>query len=197
MFSPRTLRATLRKAPPAWFIAYRGPLFRVLPDRNPHHATETNPAKAYRYNAANSFHVLYASVERDTAQMESRRLFETAAGLATVMDTYHLAIMHTEVHRLLNLNHSDVLSALGSSTQELTGSWRSYLLDEALAPTQQLGAAAFSSDAVSGLWAPSAYATEENPRRNVVLFLDRLLGDEYRSLVGFEVLTPPAAYSHS
>ena len=91
------------------------------------------------------------------------------------MDTYHLAVIRAEVHRLLNLNHPDVLSSLGTTTQELTGSWRAYLLNEALAPTQQLGAAAFDSDAVSGLWAPSAYATEENPRRNVVLFLDRLL----------------------
>lgn len=90
MFTMRTLRAALRRAPPDWFIAFRGPLFRVLPSRTPSHAIETNPARAYRYNASGAFRVLYASVDRETAQLESRRLVETAAGLAGMIDAYTL-----------------------------------------------------------------------------------------------------------
>lgn len=190
MFAQRTLRAKLLAAPHAWFTAFHGPLFRVLPDRNPLHATETNPAKAYRYNAANSFRVLYASPDRKTAQFESRRLVETATGLAGITDTYQVAVLNTQVNRLLNLQNPDVLKGLGTTLQELTGSWRVYLLGSTLAPTQQLGAAAFASRTVSGLWAPSSYATDTEPRSNVVLFLDRLLADEDLSLVKYEEVTP-------
>ena len=190
MFTQRTLRAALRKAPPAWLIAFRGPLFRALPTRNPLHATETNPANAYRYNVANSFRVLYASVDRETAQLESRRLVETAAGLAGITSTYHLAVVNTEVRRLLNLHNPEVLTGLGTSVQELTGSWRAYLLNDTPAPTQELGAASFASGTVSGLWVPSSYTTKEHARTNVVLFLDRLLDDEYRSLIGYEAIRP-------
>ncbi len=130
MFTMRTLQAALGRAPPDWFIAFRGPLLRVLPNRTPSHAIETNPTRAYRYNASGAFRVLYASVDRETAQLESRRLVETVAGLAVVIDAYHVAVLCTEVRRLLNLRNGDVLRALGTSTQELTGSWRPYLLEE-------------------------------------------------------------------
>ncbi len=189
MFTTRTLRAALRRAPPDWFITFHGPLFRVLPTRIPSHAIETNPTRAYRYNAAAAFRVLYASVDRETAQLESRRLVETTVGLAGVIDAYHIPVLRTEVRRLLNLCKVDVLTALGTSTQELTRSWRAYLLEEKRAPTHLLGAAAVGSGMVSGFWAPSSYATAENPRTNVVLFLDCLLADEYRSLVGYEAIT--------
>jgi hypothetical protein len=79
---------------------------------------------------------------------------------------------------ILDLCHSSVQSALGTSLQELTGDW-AYLQEEhlhgrgALPSTQLLGRAAYDSGVIVGFRHPSAKNVGKGV--GIVVFADRLV----------------------
>lgn len=84
--------------------------------------------------------------------------------------------VQVDLHAVLDLSRDDVLARLGTSFQEVTGSWRVYN-DGREAPTQLLGRAAYESGCFEGVVYPCSRSLSDPTRYCLVVFWERLQSD--------------------
>jgi RES domain-containing protein len=118
-----------------------------------------------RYNAPETFPVLYTADSQMTALLETEALFMTADGQlrGVPRDSDLILTLECTLVRVLHLTVPDLYADLGTSAKELVSSAPSRFILNArkrLTPTQQLGMACFRSGRISALKVPSA----QNPK---------------------------------
>ncbi len=155
----RLLRA-LETAP---VVPFTGFVYRIIPERH-----RDSPLSAIgsvrsggRYNAPNSFPVLYCADSQMTALLEVEALFATADGQlkGAPRDPDLVLSLSCRLARVLDLTDEHFLKELGTTREELTSPTPSRFILNARGeetPTQTLGAACSFSGSVSALKVPSA-----------------------------------------
>lgn len=124
-----------------------------------------------RYNPPGEFDVLYLAEDPITALAEARVLVDPTGQMLHRPDSRVILAVKYRLEAVLDLADPSNLSALGTSTQELTGDWEGYELAGQAAPTQELGMAAYQSGQFQALRYPSA---QNRQRFNFAVFRDRL-----------------------
>lgn len=114
-----------------------------------------------RYNAPNSFPILYCADSQMTAMLEVEALFTTADGLlrGAPRDPDLVLSIHCELARVLDLTDARFLGVLGLTRDELVSPTPSRFILNARGeqtPTQTLGAACSFNGRISALKVPSA-----------------------------------------
>jgi RES domain-containing protein len=154
------LLGALEKAP---VEPYSGYVYRIIAER-----FRDSPLSALgsvrlggRYNAPNSFPVLYCAGSQLTAMLEVQALFTTADGelYGAPRDPDLVLSLCCELLRVLDLTDDPFYSELGTSHDELVSSKPSRFILNARGeqtPLQMLGAACASSGRISALKVPSA-----------------------------------------
>ncbi len=160
MHSVEKIIAVLERAPLAPYIE---PSYRVIADR-----WRDNPLSAIgsferggRYNAPQTFPVLYTADSQMTALLEAEALFTTADGQlrGAPRDPDLILTLECSLLRVLDLTVPDLYSPLGTTFDELVSAMPSRFILNArkrLTPTQQLGTACFRSGRISAVKVPSA-----------------------------------------
>jgi RES domain-containing protein len=137
-----------------------------------------------RYNAPNSFPVLYCADNQITALMEVEALFTTADGqLRGVPRNPDLILtIQCALSRVLDLTVDDLYADLGTSFNELVSFTPSRFIANArgeLTPTQVLGAACSFSGNISAIKVPSAANADGFC---LDIFVDSLIENEWLSI---------------
>jgi RES domain-containing protein len=114
-----------------------------------------------RYNAPQTFQVLYSADSQMTALLETEALFITADGQlrGAPRDPDLILTLECTLLRVLDLTVPGLYADLGTSGEELVNSVPSRFILNARneeTPTQQLGSACFRSGRISALKVPSA-----------------------------------------
>lgn len=125
-----------------------------------------------RYNPRETFEALYLADTPLTALQEINLIKVTDEAILSAKSSPRLLLsVEVTLFALLDITTSQMQTALSTNLQELTGSWLVTNASGQTAPTQVLGAAAYSLKTIEGLRVPSA----QNPRAtNLVIFPDRL-----------------------
>lgn len=160
MYSPDKLLRALEHAPVKPFDGF---VYRVIPERwrdSPLSTTGSIRAGG-RYNAPNTFPVLYCADSQMTALLEVEALFATADGRlqGVPRDPDLVLSLRCVLGRVLDLTDDHVCSDLGTTQEELVSFTPSRFIVNARGnetPTQSLGAACSFSGRVSALKVPSA-----------------------------------------
>ena len=160
MHSPDKLLHALEYAPVEPFTGF---VYRVVAERwrgSPLSTVGTIRAGG-RYNAPNTFPVLYCADSQMTAMLEVEALFATAGGhLRGVPRNPDLVLsLRCELARVLDLTNSKFYKELGTTRDELVSLTPSRFIANARGeetPTQSLGAACSFSGRISALKVPSA-----------------------------------------
>jgi RES domain-containing protein len=84
-----------------------------------------------------------------------------------------------ELSDVLDLTDPEIIALLGTSHQELTGSWMSMNP----APTQVLGEAAYETGRIVAIKAPSAANRQHEAATNLVVFRDRLSPKQHKMAI--------------
>ena len=125
-----------------------------------------------RYNIAQKFAAFYTADSPVTALRELKVLIETAKGLSvSKAPPYVLLSIEYSLEAVVDLTLPVHQTALGTNLQELTGTWLPMSLQGQVAPTQQLGEAAYNSQHIEALKCPSAL---DPTAYNLVVFVDKL-----------------------
>jgi RES domain-containing protein len=114
-----------------------------------------------RYNAPETFPILYTADSQMTALLEAEALFMTADGQlrGAPRDPDLILTLECALVRVLDLTVPQLYADLGTSAEELVSSVPSRFILNAhkrQTPTQQLGMACFRSGRISALKVPSA-----------------------------------------
>ncbi len=184
MHSLEKLVRALDNAPIA---PYSGFAYRIIADRwrgSPLSAIGSTRSGG-RYNAPNSFPVLYCADSQMTALMEVEALFATADGQlkGAPRDPDLVLTIQCELLRVLDLTTTDLYAGLGTTLTELISPTPSRFILNAqgdATPTQRLGAACSFSGNISALRVPSA-AHRSGSCLNV--FVDSLVCGERLSIL--------------
>jgi len=157
--SERLLRA-LEKAPVQPFSGF---VYRVIGERYRESPLSTigSVRSGGRYNAPNTFPVLYCADSQVTALLEIEALFATADGKlkGAPRDPDLIFSLRCELARVLDLTDDLFLSELGTTRNELVSLIPSrFILNTRgeATPTQTLGAACSFSGRISAMKVPSA-----------------------------------------
>jgi RES domain-containing protein len=160
VYSIERLKTTLNTTP---LVTYSGYSYRVIEDR-----WRNDPLSAIgalqsggRYNAPETFSLLYTANSRITAFKETQALFDTEDGQLRDVPRNPELVLTLEVTLLcvLDLTDLDLWAKLGTSAEELVSETPSrFILNSQgkSTPTQDLGAACYLSQRISALKAPSA-----------------------------------------
>ena len=160
MHSPERLLRALENAPVEPFSGF---VYRVIAERH-----SESPLSAIgsvrsggRYNAPNTFPVLYCADSQMTALLEVEALFTTADGQlkGAARDPDLVLSLRCELARVLDLTGEHFCHELGTTRDELVSLLPSRFILNARGeetPTQKLGAACSFSGGVSALKVPSA-----------------------------------------
>lgn len=160
MHSPERLLRALENAPVEPFSGF---VYRVIAERH-----SESPLSAIgsvrsggRYNAPNTFPVLYCADSQMTALLEIEALFTTADGQlkGAARDPDLVLSLRCELARVLDLTDEHFCHELGTTRDELVSLLPSRFILNARGeetPTQKLGAACSFSGGVSALKVPSA-----------------------------------------
>ena len=160
MHSPERLLRALENAP---VEPISGFVYRVIAERH-----SESPLSAIgsvrsggRYNAPNTFPVLYCADSQMTALLEIEALFTTADGQlkGAARDPDLVLSLRCELARVLDLTDEHFCHELGTTRDELVSLLPSRFILNARGeetPTQKLGAACSFSGGVSALKVPSA-----------------------------------------
>ena len=160
MHSPERLLRALENAPVEPFSGF---VYRVIAERH-----SDSPLSAIgsvraggRYNAPNTFPVLYCADSQMTALLEVEALFTTADGQlkGAARDPDLVLSLRCELARVLDLTDEHFCHELGTTRDELVSLLPSRFILNARGeetPTQKLGAACSFSGGVSALKVPSA-----------------------------------------
>jgi RES domain-containing protein len=158
--SPDRLLRALENAPVQPFSGF---VYRVIAERY-----RDSPLSAIgsvrsggRYNAPNTFPVLYCADSQMTAMLEVEALFTTAGGLlkGAPRDPDLVLSLHCELARVLDLTDERFYRELGTSRDELVSLSPSRFIQNARGEettTQTLGAACSFTGRISALKVPSA-----------------------------------------
>jgi RES domain-containing protein len=142
---------------------FRGFVYRVIAERH-----RESPLSAIgsvrsggRYNAPNTFPVLYCADSQMTALLEVEALFTTADGQlkGAARDPDLVLSLRCELARVLDLTDEHFCHELGTTRDELISLSPSRFILNARGeetPTQKLGAACSFSGSISALKVPSA-----------------------------------------
>lgn len=124
-----------------------------------------------RFTPKGSFDTLYLTDSADTALLEVGAVFRKGGKLIpTRADPQVLVTIHGTVLDVLDTTDPSVQSALGTTTAELTGVW-AYVRGRGLAPTQELGQAAYDGKRIHAI----LYTSAKNPPATCLcVFPDRL-----------------------
>ena len=184
MYSPDKLLRALEHAPVEPFSGF---VYRVIAERWRESPLSTvgSIRAGGRYNAPNTFPVLYCADSQMTAMLEVEALFATADGrLAGVARDPDLVLsLRCEFARVLDLTVNSFYRDLGTSREELVSFTPSRFIANASGdetPTQELGAACSFSGRISAIKVPSA-ANEAGYCVNV--FPDSLVVGETLSIL--------------
>ena len=160
MHSPDKLLRALEYAPVEPFSGF---VYRVIAERwrGAPLSTIGSVRAGGRYNAPDTFPVLYCADSQMTAMLEVEALFATADGqLRGVPRNPDLILtLRCELVRVLDLSKDGFYKELGTHYEELVSLTPSRFISNALGedtPTQSLGAACSFSGRVSALKVPSA-----------------------------------------
>lgn len=160
MHSPDRLLRALENAPVQRFSGF---VYRIIAERHRNSPLSTigSIRSGGRYNAPNTFPVLYCADSQMTALLEVEALFNTADGQlkGAPRDPDLVLSLRCELHRVLDLTDNHFYSELGTNRDELVSSTPSRFILNARgeeAPTQTLGGACSFSGRVSALKVPSA-----------------------------------------
>ena len=160
MHSPDRLLRALENAPVQPFSGF---VYRIIAERH-----RDSPLSAIgsvrsggRYNAPNSFPVLYCADSQMTAMLEVEALFTTADGQlkGEARDPDLVLSLRCNLARVLDLTDESFYRELGTTRHELVSLTPSRFILNAHGketPTQILGAACSSSGRISALKVPSA-----------------------------------------
>jgi RES domain-containing protein len=160
LHSPERLLRALENAPVEPFSGF---VYRVIAERH-----SESPLSAIgsvraggRYNAPNTFPVLYCADSQMTALLEVEALFTTADGQlkGAARDPDLVLSLRCELARVLDLTDEHFCHELGTTRDELVSLLPSRFILNARGeetPTQKLGAACSFSGGVSALKVPSA-----------------------------------------
>lgn len=164
------LRSALNRADLHYFSGYlshiaeyqfRGSLLSVTGTRK----------KAGRYHAKNGAPALYFADTPITAIFEVERAVDLAGILVGGLAVPGVIItVEFELDGVLDLTNPSIRKILGTTLQELTGSW---MTAKTISPTQRLGEAAHRSGRITAIKAPSA-AHHRRGAYNLVVFRDRV-----------------------
>jgi RES domain-containing protein len=158
--SPDRLLRALETAPVQPFTGF---VYRIIAERH-----RDSPLSAIgsvrsggRYNAPNSFPVLYCADSQMTAMLEVEALFTTADGQlqGAPRDPDLVLSLRCELIRVLDLTNQHFYRELGTTRDELVSLSPSRFILNARGeqtPTQSLGAACSFSGSISALKVPSA-----------------------------------------
>jgi RES domain len=138
-----------------------------------------------RFNeGVGAFSTLYLSEDQMVALFEVEALFGSPYDTWVPVPNRNWTILSVSVvlQSIVDLTQAPVQAHLATTAQELTGDWRGYRLRSAVtsvnqpsgvpAPTQELGAALYTTAGVEGFLAISAKVPT---RRNLVVFPEKLL----------------------
>lgn len=160
MHSPDKLLRALESAPVDPFAGF---VYRVIAERwrDSPLSTIGSLRAGGRYNAPNTFPVLYCADSQMTAMLEVEALFTAADGqLRGVPRNPDLVLsLRCELKRVLDLTDDHFYSDLGTTYEELVSFTPSRFIMNARGeetPTQSLGAACSFSGKISALKVPSA-----------------------------------------
>jgi RES domain-containing protein len=154
------LKTDLNSAP---LVSYSGYSYRVIEDR-----WRNDPLSAIgalqnggRYNAPNTFNLLYTANSRVTVFKETQALFDTDDGQLRDVPRNPELVLTLEVTLLyvLDLTDSTLCAKLGTSREELVSTTPSRFVLNAqgkTTPTQNLGTACYLTERISALKVPSA-----------------------------------------
>lgn len=183
MYSIERLKATLNTTR---LVTYSGYSYRVIEDRWRNDPLSSIGALQCggRYNAPETFSLLYTANSRIIAFKETQALFDTNDGQLRDVPRNPELVLTLELTLLcvLDLTDPDLCAKLGTSGEELVSTVPSRFIlnsQDKITPTQELGTACYLSERISALKAPSA-AHLEGFCLNI--FPDRLvMGDALRS----------------
>lgn len=175
--SAPALSAALSKVPR---LSLHGPWWRVIAFRhvlNAPGATTGRPQPLWggaaaiygaRFTPKGAFDCIYLAEDPNTALLEVQALVLIPGGsIALASAPWVLVTVEGILRDLVDLTDSRTLQALGTTMQELTGSWT--LLP--VPPTQKLARAAYDLGNITGF----KYASAKNPgKSNFIVFSDRL-----------------------
>lgn len=184
MHSTDRLLRTLEHAPVQRFSGF---VYRVIAERHRESPLSTigSIRSGGRYNAPNTFPVLYCADSQMTSLLEVEALFTTADGQlkGAGRDPDLVLSIRCELTRVLDLTDESFLRELGTTRDELVSMSPSRFILNARGeetPTQILGSACSFSGHISALKAPSA-ASEDG--FCVDIFPDSLLVNETVSIL--------------
>ena len=166
---------------------YKGHAYRIVADkwRDSPLSAMGSVRSGGRYNAPNSFPVLYCAESQLTAMIEVDALFATADGKLTGVprDPDLVLTIECKLLRVLDLTDDELCADLGTSTAELTSQVPSRFILNARGqetPTQTLGGVCSSTGNISAIKSPSA-ANADGFCLNI--FLDSLIVGERISVL--------------
>jgi RES domain-containing protein len=160
LHSPDRLRRALKNIPVQRFSGFA---YRIISERH-----RDSPLSGIgsvrsggRYNAPNTFPVLYCADSQMTALLEVEALFATADGQlkGAPRDPDLVLSLHCDLARVLDLTDDQFYGEFGTNRDELVSLTPSRFILNARGqktPTQILGAACSSSRRISALRVPSA-----------------------------------------
>lgn len=127
-----------------------------------------------RFTPLNGFGTIYLASDTETALLEVGAIFKNPHGppLAPRTPPWTLVSVDGILVNVLDLTDPSIQAFLGTSLAELTGQWVLEQQGGNLAPTQQLGQAAYGAGDIVGV----LYVPAKNPLngRGIAVFLDRL-----------------------
>lgn len=160
MHSTDRLLRTLEHAPVQRFSGF---VYRVIAEKYRESPLSTigSIRSGGRYNAPNTFPVLYCADSQMTAMMEVEALFTTAGGQlqGAPRNPDLMLTLRCELSRVLDLTDRHIYRELGTTQDELVSLTPSRFILNARGgetPTQRMGAACSFSGAISALKVPSA-----------------------------------------
>ena len=160
MHSPERLLRALENAPVEPFSGF---VYRVIAERHRESPLSSigSVRSGGRYNAPNTFPVLYCADSQMTALLEVEALFTTADGQlkGAARDPDLVLSLQCKLTRVLDLTDEHFCHELGTTRDELISLSPSRFILNARGeetPTQKLGAACSFSGSISALKGPSA-----------------------------------------
>jgi RES domain-containing protein len=122
-----------------------------------------------RFTPKGGFDSIYLSASPITALLEVQALVAVPGCMAPLRTApWALVTVDGMVARVLDLTAPSILNALGTTEQEMTGTW----VRRANPPTQKLALAAYKTGGIAGI----KYASAKHPHGvNIVVFPDRLV----------------------
>jgi RES domain-containing protein len=155
-------------------ISLQGTTYRVIHNKHIASALSTvGSRRGGRYNPPNVFEALYIADNPTNALLEVEALRITDQGLVGVQQKPLVILsLKYQLSVVLDLCDSNHQTAIGTTLEELTTSWRDLNIQRQISTTQHIGMVVHTMGTIQALKVPSA---KINGAYNLVVFPDRLL----------------------